>query len=43
MNFELSEDQRAFQTLAEDFAREQMAPHAQSWDENSTFPVDTLR
>jgi len=43
MNFELSEDQRAFQSLASDFAREQMAPHAQAWDENSVFPVETLR
>jgi alkylation response protein AidB-like acyl-CoA dehydrogenase len=43
MNFELSEDQRAFRLLAADFAREQMAPHAQAWDENSTFPVETLR
>ena len=43
MNFELSDDQRAFQSLAADFARQQMAPHAQAWDENSIFPVETLR
>lgn len=43
MNFELSEDQRAFQSLAADFARQQMAPHAQAWDENFIFPVETLR
>jgi len=43
MNFELSEDQRAFQSLAADFAREQMAPHAQAWDEESIFPAETLR
>ena len=43
MNFELSEDQRAFQSLAADFAREQMAPHAQAWDEESIFPEETLR
>ncbi len=43
MNFELSEDQRAFQSLAADFAREQMAPYAQAWDEDSTFPAETLR
>jgi len=43
MNFELSEDQRAFQSLAADFARQQMAPHAQAWDEKSIFPVETLR
>ncbi len=43
MNFELSEDQRAFQSLAADFARQQMAPQAQAWDENFIFPVETLR
>lgn len=43
MNFELSEDQLAFQSLAADFARQQMAPHAQAWDENFIFPVETLR
>ena len=43
MNFELSDDQRAFQSLSADFARQQMAPHAQAWDENSIFPVETLR
>jgi alkylation response protein AidB-like acyl-CoA dehydrogenase len=43
MNFDLSEDQRAFQSLAADFARQQMAPHALAWDEDSVFPVETLR
>ena len=43
MNFELSQDQRGFQSLAADFARRQMAPHAQAWDEKSIFPVETLR
>ena len=43
MNFDFSEDQRAFQSLAADFARQQMAPHALAWDEDSVFPVQTLR
>ena len=43
MNFELSEDQRAFQDLARRFAAEQLAPHAAEWDENCVFPVDALR
>ena len=42
MNFELTEDQRAFQATARQFARESMAPHAREWDENSTFPVPQL-
>ncbi len=43
MNFELSDDQRAFQELARDFAAREMAPHAAEWDEDCTFPVETLR
>ncbi len=43
MDFELSEEQRAIQDTARDFARAEMMPHAKDWDENSTFPVDTLR
>ena len=43
MDFELSEEQRAIQDTARDFARAEMMPHAKDWDENSTFPVETLR
>ena len=43
MNFELSEDQRAFQDMARGFAQDQLTPHAAEWDENKHFPVDTLR
>lgn len=43
MDFVLSEDQRAFQQLARDFAETEMAPHAKEWDEQHIFPVDTLR
>jgi alkylation response protein AidB-like acyl-CoA dehydrogenase len=43
MDFELSEDQRAFQATARQFARDEMMPHARDWDENETFPVATLR
>src|SRR5438105_2191160 len=43
MDFNLSEDQRAFQATARQFARDEMMPHARDWDENETFPVDTLR
>ena len=41
MDFELSEEQRAIQDTARDFARAEMMPHARDWDENSTFPVET--
>src|SRR5213080_3024569 len=43
MDFELSEEQRAIQDTAWEFARGEMMPFARDWDENSTFPVETLR
>jgi alkylation response protein AidB-like acyl-CoA dehydrogenase len=43
MDFELTDEQRAFRDTARAFAREQMMPHARSWDESETFPVETLR
>jgi alkylation response protein AidB-like acyl-CoA dehydrogenase len=43
MDFELSEEQRAIQDTARQFARAEMMPRAKEWDENSTFPVETLR
>jgi alkylation response protein AidB-like acyl-CoA dehydrogenase len=43
MDFELSEEQRAFQETARTFAREEMVPFAREWDENETFPAETLR
>ena len=43
MDFELTEEQRAFQAVARSFAREHMMPFAREWDEREVFPVDTLR
>lgn len=43
MDFDLSEDQRAFQATARGFAREEMMPHARAWDEGEIFPVEALR
>ena len=43
MDFELTEEQRAFQETARSFAREEMMPRAREWDEGEIFPVDTLR
>ena len=43
MDFELSEEQQAFQATARDFAVAEMMPHARAWDENETFPVEALR
>jgi alkylation response protein AidB-like acyl-CoA dehydrogenase len=43
MDFALTDEQRAFQSTARQFARDEMAPHARDWDENETFPVEVLR
>jgi alkylation response protein AidB-like acyl-CoA dehydrogenase len=43
MQFELSEEQRAFQDMARGFAAGQLAPHAAEWDETCQFPVAALR
>lgn len=43
MDFELTEDLRAFQDAARNFARAEMAPFAAEWDRNAIFPEDMLR
>ena len=42
MDFELNEDQIAFQQSARDFAAGEMAPFAAQWDEEAIFPVDVI-
>jgi alkylation response protein AidB-like acyl-CoA dehydrogenase len=43
MDFHLSEDQRAFQATARQFASDYMMPNARAWDEGEIFPVEQLR
>jgi len=43
VDFELSEEQRAFQDVARQFARSEFAPQAKEWDEKYIFPVESLR
>ena len=43
MNFELTEDQRAFQDAARGFAEDYLKPKAAEWDETSHFAVDEMR
>lgn len=43
MNFELNDDQLAFQQLARDFAARELAPHAARWDAEAHFPVEVFR
>jgi alkylation response protein AidB-like acyl-CoA dehydrogenase len=43
MNFELNEDQSAFQDAARTFMEAELLPHAALWDEEHIFPMDALR
>jgi alkylation response protein AidB-like acyl-CoA dehydrogenase len=43
MDFELSDEQRAFAETARAFAREEWLPQAPGWDERGEFPVAALR
>jgi alkylation response protein AidB-like acyl-CoA dehydrogenase len=43
MNFDLTDDQRAIQDAARDFALAELAPHAAQWDAEKHFPVDVMR
>ncbi len=43
MDFELTEDQRAFQEAARAFAQNEMLPRAAEWDEECVFPEAVLR
>lgn len=42
MNFELSEEQQAFQEAARSFAKGEMAPYAAEWDQKKIFPRPTI-
>jgi isobutyryl-CoA dehydrogenase len=43
MDFDLSDEQRAFQETARQFAREEWLPQAPGWDEREEFPEAALR
>src|SRR5215469_12770726 len=43
MDFELSDEQRAFADTARVFAREEWLPQAPGWDDRGEFPVTALR
>jgi short-chain 2-methylacyl-CoA dehydrogenase len=42
MDFELSPEHEAFRKVVRDFARREIAPHAEAWDRDHVFPVDTV-
>jgi alkylation response protein AidB-like acyl-CoA dehydrogenase len=43
MDFDLSDEQRAFQDTAREFARDEWLPYAPGWDEREEFPEEALR
>ena len=42
MDFELTEEQRAFAQTARDFAQAEFAPHAAQWDAEGIFPREAI-
>jgi len=42
MDFELTEEQRAFAQTARDFAQAELAPHAAQWDAEGIFPREAI-
>ena len=42
MDFELAAETEDFRKVVRDFAREEIAPHAERWDAEHLFPVDTV-
>ena len=43
MDFELTDEQRSFQTLVREFAEEAVAPAAAGYDEREEFPLDVVK
>jgi butyryl-CoA dehydrogenase len=42
MDFDLSAEQEAFRKVVREFTQAEIAPHAEAWDRDHTFPVDTV-
>jgi short-chain 2-methylacyl-CoA dehydrogenase len=42
MDLDLSDEQEAFRRVVRDFAQAEIAPHAEAWDRDHTFPVDVV-
>ena len=43
MDFSLSNDQIAFKSMIQAFAKDKMAPYANKWDKEKTLPINVLR
>ncbi len=42
MHFDLSDEQESFRKVVRDFAESEIAPHAEAWDRDHTFPTDVV-
>ena len=43
MDFNLSDEQLSFQSLAREFGKREIAPYAPEWDEKKIFPKETIK
>ena len=43
MYVEFSDEQESFRKVVRDFAEAEIAPHAEAWDRDHTFPVETVQ
>jgi alkylation response protein AidB-like acyl-CoA dehydrogenase len=43
MNFEMNENQQMITQMVRDFAEKEIKPHFKKWDEEESFPVDTMK
>src|SRR5436305_2342511 len=42
VDLDLTPEQEAFRKVVRDFAQAEIAPHAEAWDRDHTFPVDVV-
>ena len=42
MHFDLTDEQESFRKVVRDFAASEIAPHAEAWDRDHTFPTDVV-
>ena len=42
MHFDLTDEQESFRKVVRDFAESEIAPHAEAWDRDHTFPTDVV-
>lgn len=43
MNFDFSDETEQFRKVVRDFVESEVAPHAEAWDRDHSFPVDVVR